>query len=267
VGLPRLGPCPGRRSVGTLPPLTGRATLAPERPFIPAPGPQLGAQAARAYLHRCSRIISRHAAALTRLDEVLGDGDHGDNLLAGFAAVDDGLAEPKLPVTNKDDVASLPVTNDDDLASLLTTVGATLVASVGGASGPLYGAAFMEAGFAARTLEAPTTTAALATMLEAAAAGLARRGHCAVGDKTIYDTLAPAAVALREAADRGDDEEIAILEMVRAAARGMRSTTNLVARRGLALRLGERSRGHRDPGAASCLLLLRALAGGDLRGR
>lgn len=256
MGFALLGPCRGRRAVGKLRSLTGRTALAPERPFAPAPGPPLGVEAARAYLHRCSRIISRHAAALTRLDEVLGDGDHGDNLLAGFAAVDEGLAEPKLPVTN-----------GDDLASLLSTVGATLVASVGGASGPLYGAAFMEAGFAARSLEAPTQSAGLATMLEAAAAGLARRGHCAVGDKTIYDTLAPAAVALRAAADRGADEETAIREMVRAAARGMRSTTNLVARRGLALRLGERSRGHRDPGAASCLLLLRALAAGDARGR
>lgn len=221
---------------------------APAAPFvaeIPAP---IDADAARAYLRRCSRIIRRHAAALTRLDEALGDGDHGDNLLAGFGAVIEQIS------------AGSSASTSDGLPALLRTVGDSLVSSVGGASGPLYGAAFAEAGFAARDLVGASRTAALATLLEAAAAGLARRGHCTVGDKTIYDTLAPAAAALRAAADRGADEGAAIRETILAGARGMRRTTDLVARRGLALRLGERSRGHRDPGAASCWLLLRALA-------
>jgi len=208
----------------------------------------LDAAAVRAYLRRANRIITRHATALTRLDAVLGDGDHGDNLVAGLAAIDERLGAESAQAL------------DDDLPALLTSVGATLVASVGGASGPLYGAAFMEAGFAARSLDGADKTGALALLLQAAAAGLARRGHCAVGDKTIYDTLAPAADALRSAADRGLDGPEALREMVIAGARGMRSTTPLVARRGLALRLGERSRGHRDPGAASCLLLLLAIA-------
>jgi phosphoenolpyruvate---glycerone phosphotransferase subunit DhaL len=222
---------------------------APAGPRMPAADVRdpFDADAARAFLRRCSRIISRHAAALTRLDATLGDGDHGDNLLAGFAAIEDQLRRPA------------PDASVEDLASLLSTVGATLVASVGGASGPLYGAAFMEAGFAARSLD-DDAPASLALLLEAAAAGLARRGHCSVGDKTIYDTLAPAAAALRAAADRGADFAGALREMVIAGTDGMRSTTGLVARRGLALRLGERSRGHRDPGAASCLLLLCALA-------
>lgn len=213
-------------------------------------------EAALAYLDRCSRIISRHASALTRLDEVLGDGDHGDNLLAGFAAIDEELPG-----------RGLAAAAGYDLGSLLSSAGATLVASVGGASGPLYGAAFMEAGFAVRDLDSKTTSEALAELLEAAAAGLARRGHCAVGDKTIYDTLAPAAAALRAAADAGADLRTGLRAMVYAAWRGMRSTTDLVARRGLAMRLGERSRGHRDPGAASCLLLLIALATDDARTR
>lgn len=208
----------------------------------------IDADAARAYLRRCNLIIQRHAAALTRLDEALGDGDHGDNLLAGFGAVIAQIAPGSAGATA------------DDLPALLRTVGDSLVSSVGGASGPLYGAAFAEAGFAVRGLIGGSRTAALATLLEAAAAGLARRGHCTVGDKTIYDTLAPASVALRAAADRGADERTAIRETILAGATGMRSTTDLVARRGLALRLGERSRGHRDPGAASCWLLLRALA-------
>jgi dihydroxyacetone kinase-like protein len=209
---------------------------------------------ARAFLRRCSRIISRHARALTQLDAALGDGDHGDNLLAGFAAIDEQLSAPD----SGPDTADLP--------SLLSTVGLALVSSVGGASGPLYGAAFMEAGFAARSLDGQASAAALAQLMEAAAQGLARRGHCSVGEKTIYDTLAPAAAALRDAADRGADIGDALRAMVAAANAGMRTTTDLVARRGLALRLGERSRGHRDPGAASCLLLLCALAAPSSRG-
>jgi phosphoenolpyruvate---glycerone phosphotransferase subunit DhaL len=227
----------------------GHATLAAEAAFpTTAPRSPLDADAAREYLRRCSRIIQRHAAALTRLDEALGDGDHGDNLVTGFAAVLEQIS------THSSGESA------DDLPTLLRSVGASLVANVGGASGPLYGAAFAEAGFAAGRLNGEDRTASLAILVSAAAAGLARRGHCRVGDKTIYDTLAPAALALRAAADGGADEATALREMVQAGARGMRSTTALIARRGLALRLGERSRGHRDPGAASCLLLLKALA-------
>lgn len=202
----------------------------------------LDADAARAYLRRCGQVIRRHAAALTRLDAALGDGDHGDNLLIGFAAVDDELS----------------TRDDDDLAMLLSSVGNALVTSVGGASGPLYGAAFIEAGFVARHFE-HVGLAELATMLEAAAAGIARRGRCEVGDKTIYDSLAPAATALRAAVDGGAGEVECLTAMVQAARRGMRATSGMVARRGLAMRLGERSRGHRDPGAASCFLLIRAM--------
>ncbi len=218
-----------------------------------APGrehPAIDVGAARAYLRRCSAVIGRHAAALTRLDEALGDGDHGDNLLAGFAALEESLAP-------SDDGA------DHDLPALLRSVGVTLVASVGGASGPLYGSALMEASFAARNIDVGNRLASMSLLLDAAAEGIARRGHCSVGDKTIYDTLSPAADALRAAVRRGDDERTAMREMVLAGAHGMRSTTAMVARRGLAMRLGERSRGHRDPGAASCLLLLRALATKD----
>jgi dihydroxyacetone kinase-like protein len=215
-----------------------------------AHAPALDVTDARGYLRRCSAIVRRHADALTRLDAALGDGDHGDNLLAGLAAIEGALDHA-----------------DDDLPGLLRSVGATLAASVGGASGPLYGSALMEAGFAARAIDGADRIASLSILLDAAAEGLARRGHCGIGDKTIYDTLAPAADALREAVRAGDDERTAMRRMVIAAARGMRSTTPLVARRGLAMRLGERSRGHRDPGAASCLLLLLAIAPKDRGGR
>lgn len=228
----------------------GNAAPAPRVTFDPAGRrTAIDAASARAYLRRCSRIVARHAAALTHLDETLGDGDHGDNLLAGFRAIEEALDADGAEI-------------EDDLPALLRSVGTTLVASVGGASGPLYGSALMEASFAAHSLDGADHLAKLSLLLDAAAAGLARRGHCQVGDKTIYDTLAPAADALRDAVARGADETAAIRETVRAAARGMRSADPLVARRGLAMRLGERSRGHRDPGAASCLLLIRALSPG-----
>jgi dihydroxyacetone kinase-like protein len=207
--------------------------------------PAIDAAALRAALARCRIVVERHAAYLTRLDTVLGDGDHGDNLVIGFRAVDALLAE--LPAE------TLP-------GELLRAVGHRLVAAVGGASGPLYGTAFLEAG--ARAGDAVTLDgAALAGMLRAAADGLARRGRCTVGDKTILDTLAPAAAAFESALTDGRSLAAADAAAVRAARVGALSTRDLVARRGLALRLGERSAGHLDPGAVSCLLLLRALGG------
>ena len=172
---------------------TGSHAAAADPTAVLLESPPLGAAEARAYLRRCVRIVGRHARALTRLDEALGDGDHGDNLLAGFSAVEDWL--------------DADGAGEDDLSSLLRSAGAILIASVGGASGPLYGSAFMEAGFAARGLDEQTPRIAqLAALLEAAAAGLARRGHCRIGDKTIYDALAPATAALRAAVARGADE-------------------------------------------------------------
>jgi dihydroxyacetone kinase-like protein len=206
-------------------------------------GTRIDASAALAYVGRCSAAIRRHAPFLTRLDVALGDGDHGDNLLIGFAAVEESLA------------ADPP----DTIGATLSAVGSALVESVGGASGPLYGAAFLEAGFAARSTDA-LTLVDLARLLRAGADGLARRGRCQVGDKTIYDTLAPAAEALEAAAAEGRTLAAGVREAVVAARRGMRSTRPLVARRGLAMRLGERARGHLDPGAVSCFLLVRALA-------
>jgi dihydroxyacetone kinase-like protein len=209
-----------------------------------APSSGIDAQQLRAAIRRAARAVDRHAATLTRLDTVLGDGDHGDNLATGFRAVLEALDE-------------LPP--DTPPGELLRAVGHRLVAAVGGASGPLYGTACIEAGFHAGDV-AVLDPALIAGLLSAAAAGLARRGRCSLGDKTILDTLQPAAdaarVALADGASPADVQRAAI----EAARRGMRSTTAMVARRGLALRLGERSIGHRDPGAVSCLVLLLALA-------
>ena len=202
--------------------------------------------AVRAALVRCRVVVERHAAYLTGLDTVLGDGDHGDNLVIGFRAVESMLDD--LP-------AETPP------GELLRAVGYRLVAAVGGASGPLYGTAFHDAGAAAGdgpTVDAPT----LARMLRTGCDGVARRGRCMIGDKTMLDALAPAADAFTVRVEAGDAIATAMGAAVRAAARGMRSTRPLVARRGLALRLGDRSIGHLDPGAVSSMLLLRAIADG-----
>jgi dihydroxyacetone kinase-like protein len=254
-------------SFGLESPLSGRAGHSYTRPTVSAPpnadmpvsmvsgarAPDIvapvaiDAGAVRAALGRCRRIVERHAGYLTRLDAILGDGDHGDNLVIGFRAVDATLAE-------------LPA--DTAPGALLRAVGHRLVSTVGGASGPLYGTAFLEAG--AEMGDSPSVPATqLAAALTAAAAGLARRGRCAVGDKTILDTLAPAAETFDRELAAGVELAVAYAAAVRSGAQGMRSTRPLVARRGLAMRLGDRAVGHLDPGAVSCLLLLRALGGRD----
>ena len=225
---------PARDALVTVPSFNGAAL---------ATAPLVGSTALRAGLRRALAAVDRHAAALTRLDAVLGDGDHGDNLAIGFRAVEELLLE--LPEE------TLP-------GELLRAVGHRLVAAVGGASGPLYGTAFIEAGFQADDA-ASLDPSLVAAMLEAAAAGLARRGRCSIGDKTILDTLEPAARALTGELGRGVDAATAWKAAIRAARHGAGSTRPLVARRGLALRLGARSAGHLDPGAVSCLYLLLAL--------
>jgi dihydroxyacetone kinase-like protein len=196
-----------------------------------------------AVVARAGRLLERNRALLDRLDAELGDGDHGENMSAGFA---DAVRET---------AAHGP---DADIGDLLRGLGHQLVAGVGGAGGSLYGTAFIEAGIAVAgraTLSPEDTARALA----AAAEGVARRGRCRLGDKTIYDALRPAADAFAAAVASGADQEVAVKAAIRAARDGMRATTPLVARRGLALRLGERSRGHQDPGATSCYLLIRSL--------
>lgn len=193
------------------------------------------------FLTIAAALLSERATDLDRLDAALGDADHGENMLSGFQSVARLI------------VQDVP----EDVGELLRQVGHTLVSSVGGASGPLYGTAFIEAGITLHGL-VRADLPALADALAAAVTGLARRGRCTLGDKTIYDALQPAAMAVREAADAGLPLGTAIGAAARAARRGMQATVPLVARRGLALRLGERSRGHQDPGATSCYLLVRA---------
>jgi dihydroxyacetone kinase-like protein len=209
---------------------------------VHGPGAFTGADLV-AIVARAERLLLRNRALLDRLDAELGDGDHGENMSVGFgdAARDLAGSDPEM-----------------DVGDLLRRIGHLLVTGVGGAGGSLYGTAFIEAGIAVAGLWSlgPQETA---RALDAAAEGVARRGRCRIGDKTIYDALRPAADAFASAVASDAGSEAAVLAAIRAAREGMHATTPLVARRGLALRLGERSRGHRDPGATSCYLLMRSL--------
>jgi phosphoenolpyruvate---glycerone phosphotransferase subunit DhaL len=210
-------------------------------------GETLAAPEVVAFLRRAAAAIARHEELLDRLDAALGDGDHGTNMRTGLEAVLRAVDE----MAGRGDGA--------DPGDILRTIGHVLVESVGGASGPLYGTAFIEAGFALDGRDR-LDLHALAEGLQAGSRALARRGRCAIGDKTILDALDPAAMALVAAVAEGLGLRAGMRRAVHAARDGMRATTPLVARRGLALRLGERSRGHQDPGATSCYLLVWAMA-------
>ncbi|WP_371499695.1 dihydroxyacetone kinase subunit DhaL [Kitasatospora sp. NBC_00374] len=197
---------------------------------------------AAAWLRAAASAVERHESELTALDAAIGDGDHGSNLRRGFTAV--GLPGAGPPPTGPGD--------------LFRVAGRTLISTVGGASGPLYGTAFRAIGAA---LPAPTATVAdLAGALEAALAAVQGLGGAMPGDKTMVDALAPAAAACREAADQGLGLPAAAESAARAAEQGMRDTVPLQARKGRASYLGPRSVGHQDPGATSTALILRALA-------
>ncbi len=176
---------------------------------------------------------------LTDLDAAIGDGDHGANLARGMSAV----------------VALIDTGPRCAPDALLKEVAMTLVRTVGGASGPLYGTYLLR--FAAALGPSPTWQT-IGAALHAGADGVATRGRAAVGDKTMLDTLAPAAAGYVQAAEAGPGAAVAA--MLAAAERGRDSTVPLVARRGRASYLGERSVGHLDPGAASAAMLIRSAA-------
>jgi dihydroxyacetone kinase-like protein len=179
---------------------------------------------------------------LVQLDAVIGDGDHGTNMARGFDAVVRALAAE----------AGAPP------GRLLTLAGQTLVSTVGGASGPLWGTALRRAGRAlgdGPAFEAPQ----LVRALEAALAGVVDLGAARPGDKTMVDALAPAVAALKGGVERGEPLAAALRAATAAAEEGMRATVPMQARKGRASYLGERSVGHQDPGATSAALVVRAL--------
>ena len=196
-----------------------------------------------AWLRLLAERLHAEKEYLTELDSAIGDADHGINMDRGFTAV----------------MAKLPALPVGDIGGLLKGVGMTLVSTVGGASGPLYGTFFLQLG-GGTTGKADIELGDFATAMEAGIAGIQRLGKAEPGDKTMLDALLPARDALRGGLDRGDAPADALAATVAAAEQGMLATIPLVARKGRASYLGERSAGHQDPGATSSHLLLKAAA-------
>lgn len=184
--------------------------------------------------------IEENKAYLTKLDSAIGDADHGTNMARGMNAA----------------LAKIDGLDPGDIGKLLKTVGMALVSSVGGAGGPLYGTLFMQLG-SPSTGKTEVDLADFAQMVDAAVKGVQMRGKAEVGDKTMIDALVPARDALNQAASNGASIGDALGHAVEAAQRGMEATIPLVARKGRASYLGERSAGHQDPGATSSYLLLK----------
>jgi dihydroxyacetone kinase-like protein len=176
---------------------------------------------------------------LTQLDNEIGDGDHGINLARGFKGVEE----------------KLPTFADKDIGAILKGVGMQLVSTVGGASGPLYGTAFMKAGNVCKG-KTELTAAEFAAALEAAVNGVKMRGKAVEGEKTMLDALCPAYKALKDGIDGGKNLIDALADAVDAAAEGVEYTKTIIATKGRASYLGERSLGHQDPGATSSLFML-----------
>jgi len=187
--------------------------------------------------------IQVHKDELTELDNAIGDGDHGINLARGFGAVQE----------------KLPELESQDIGSILKTVGMTLVSTVGGASGPLYGTAFMKAGAACKGLQELDAESFLKAF-EAAIGGIKMRGKSEEGEKTMLDALGPAFRAYAEKAEAGLPLKTALEAAAIAAENGLAHTSQIIATKGRASYLGERSLGHVDPGAASSALMLKVLA-------
>jgi dihydroxyacetone kinase-like protein len=205
------------------------------------------------WLRTAAERVHDAAPRLTALDQAIGDGDHGINMDRGFKAIVAALDARPAPAPS--------VTDQAATAELLRIVGRTLISTVGGASGPLYGTAFLRASAAVAGLADPASGAAsLVAALEAAATGVGALGKSTIGEKTMLDALVPAASAARAALDAGFDGGTAVRAARDAAQAGAEATIPLIATKGRASYLGERSVGHQDPGATSSALLLAALA-------
>lgn len=197
----------------------------------------------RLWLKKLAQVLHEERDSLTRLDAAIGDADHGINMDRGFKAVNDKLAGLQ----------------NADISGLLKMVGTTLVSTVGGASGPLYGTAFLRAGMAT-TGKQELQEGDVVSMLEAALEGIKARGKAQPGEKTMVDAWVPAVEAARQAAQEHTGTSRQLQRASAAAEMGMKRTTPLQATKGRASYLGERSMGHQDPGATSTWLMLKTLA-------
>ena len=191
-------------------------------------------------LKEMSAIIQQNKDYLTELDMPIGDSDHGINLARGFQAVE----------------AKIPTMEGKDAAFILKTVGMTLVSTVGGASGPLYGTAFMKAG-AKMAGKTELGMEDLLVMLHEAVEGIKMRGKSTTGEQTMLDAMVPALEAMKAAS--GTPAEI-LAAGLKAAEAGVEATKDMIATKGRASYLGERSLGHQDPGATSFMLIFSVIA-------
>lgn len=195
-------------------------------------------------LGKMVEVIHENKEYLTELDSAIGDADHGINMDRGFQAI-----AKKLPEFD----------GMTDIGAILKACGMALISTVGGASGPLYGTAFLQAGTALagkKELE----PADMLLVFDAALKGVIMRGKANLGDKTMVDALTPAVEALKQALGNGGNAADALDKASAAAEAGMKGTIPIQARKGRASYLGERSIGHQDPGATSSFLLIRTMA-------
>lgn len=189
-------------------------------------------------LYNISKKINENKDFLTQLDNEIGDGDHGINLARGFSEVD----------------KKLPTLNGKDIGTILKTVGMTLVSTVGGASGPLYGTAFMYAGkemIDKQEIDIDDFKIILKTSID----GIMMRGKATKGEKTMLDAMIPAYETLQNE----NDIKIGLQNSIDAAKQGIEYTKTIIATKGRASYLGERSIGHQDPGATSFTIILEAI--------
>lgn len=218
-------------------------------------GETITTEAITAWLRAFATAAAENREYLTDLDAAIGDADHGINMDRGMQAV-----AAKLGAGGGASGAAGAATAAADIGALLKTVGMTLVSTVGGAAGPLYGTFFLQLGKAAGDA-AEMDLRQWAAALRAGVDGVQMRGKAEPGDKTMVDALLPAAAALDAAFAAGRSLSDALRASADAAEQGMLATVPMVARKGRASYLGERSAGHQDPGATSCWLLLEAAAG------
>ncbi|MCT7952430.1 dihydroxyacetone kinase subunit DhaL [Ancylothrix sp. C2] len=194
------------------------------------------------WLQTYATVIEQNKDYLTELDAAIGDADHGINMNRGFQKV----------------LTQLPTLAEKDISNILKAVSMTLISSVGGASGALYGTFFLRASNAVTGLS-ELTPEDTAKLLETGLSGVRERGKANLGEKTMLDTLQPASQTFTKAISEGNNTLEALKEAVIAAEQGMKNTIPLIAKKGRATYLGERSIGHQDPGATSAYLMLKTL--------
>jgi dihydroxyacetone kinase-like protein len=203
---------------------------------------QITAELVIRFIEGVAERIKQHRDELTQLDSPIGDADHGINLDRGFTAV----------------LGKLPTVADKDIGTILKTTGMTLVSTVGGAAGPLYGTAFIRAGTVLAGRSELTNDEVVAA-LDAALEGIMARGKAKRGEKTMVDAIGPGVEALKESLSNGDDMLTAMQRSVDAVEAGMKATIPMLATKGRASYLGERSIGHQDPGATSSFYIAQVL--------